>query len=119
MIVKLTMFDKEQLYSLKKVIDKDFKTDFTISFLESKFRMNDYKLRHGFKQLFGMTITEYHTRRRMEHALVLLEEDDLTIQEIITKTGYNKKSTFYRAFSRNFAMTPKEWRKRNKNIIVN
>jgi AraC-like DNA-binding protein len=69
-------------------------------------------LHQGFRQLFGSRIKEYEIRKRLEAAANLLQQDELTMQEITAKCGYSSQSSFVRAFKDVHGITPGQWRSR-------
>jgi signal transduction histidine kinase/AraC-like DNA-binding protein/ligand-binding sensor domain-containing protein len=62
------------------------------------------------KDLTGKTPSELIRNIRLEHAALLLKTTKLTVSEIIFKVGFSNKSYFYREFTRQFGITPKEYR---------
>ena len=65
-----------------------------------------------FKKVSGMTFVAHVTRVRINNALRLLRETDLTIAEIAAKTGFSDQSYFDRRFRQAFGKSPREWRKK-------
>ena len=47
---------------------------------------------------------------RMQKATELLASTKMTIDEIMYRTGYDNRSTFYKNFKECYGVTPKEWR---------
>ena len=66
-----------------------------------------------FKDLFNMSIREYIEYTRMNKAVILLSETFLSGEEISKMVGYRNYQTFSNAFSKTFASTPIEYRKRH------
>ena len=60
--------------------------------------MNKNKLQKAFRLTEGKSIGEYVRTLRMEQALELLEQSDMTVQEIAAAIGYHGVSNFYHAF---------------------
>lgn len=54
---------------------------------------------------------------RISVAERLLMEQNFTIEEIIYRTGFNNRSSFYKAFSRRYGMPPMQYRKLQKKQI--
>ena len=46
----------------------------------------------------------------MEHAKALVRTSGLPTKEIAARCGYQNLNTFYKAFKRNFGVSPKEFR---------
>ena len=119
MKLKLTKEERQRIESVKAKIDNEYAATFTIQQLVHEFKINDYKLRHGFMKMYGLSIPAYQTKVRLEFATKLLKEDqDMTISKAAFDVGYNELSTFYRVFKKKYDMTPFEWRKRNGAVIA-
>lgn len=69
-----------------------------------------------FKKYMGMTCVDYINEYRLKIATNLLETTDMSIMEIAVKVGVNNISYFNRIFKKKFNLTPKEYRKKLKNI---
>ena len=69
-------------------------------------------LQRGFKHLFGSRVNEYQKKKRMEAAIVILDEGHYTIQQVASKCGYRSQSSFTRAFKDIYSITPSEWQNR-------
>lgn len=70
---------------------------------------NEYKLKQGFRELFGTTVFGYLHNYRMECAQLLLMEDKITITEVACAVGYTNLSAFCSAFRKKFGISPKTY----------
>ncbi|MBN1501863.1 MAG: AraC family transcriptional regulator [Spirochaetes bacterium] len=62
----------------------------------------------------GINFNAYINRFRINEACVmLLDEKNRSVLSIAYAVGFNSKSSFYEAFSKNTGITPKDFRKRN------
>ena len=61
-----------------------------------------------FHRLTGTSISEYIMNVRMTHAYDMLREGELSIREIIAKTGFRSPSLFYRKFHEYYGKNPRE-----------
>ena len=68
--------------------------------------MNKNKLQKAFQLTEGKSIGEYVRTLRMEQSLELLEQSNMTVQEIAAAIGYHGVSNFYHAFQEKFGSTP-------------
>ena len=59
---------------------------------------------------FGISVGEYIRQLKMEQAKRLLEETDLTIEEIAERLGYSDRFVFSKAFSGYEGMSPAQFR---------
>ena len=71
--------------------------------------LNDYKLKQGFRHLFGKTVFGYLRDYRMEQAQHLLQQSNLTITQVAAQVGYRNPEAFSTAFRRKFAISPKAY----------
>ncbi|NEO26464.1 MAG: helix-turn-helix transcriptional regulator, partial [Kamptonema sp. SIO4C4] len=71
--------------------------------------LNDYKLKQGFRQVFGTTVFGYLHQYRMEKARQLLLERQSTVKEVARAVGYANQSHFAAAFRKRFGVNPKSF----------
>jgi AraC-like DNA-binding protein len=104
----------DAIHSIKDYIDQHPLEIKTISALIHKThsQIGINLLHQGFRQLFGTGIKEYEIRKRLEAAAQLLQQDELTMQEISARCGYSAQSSFVRAFKEVHGITPGQWRSR-------
>ena len=72
--------------------------------------LNDYKLKQGFRQVFGTTVFGYLQTHRMELAKQLLAEPTFKVAGVAQAIGYANQSYFCRMFKQQFGMTPQCYR---------
>jgi|SRR5579863_432836 len=104
-------YDFPYIFEAQKILTSDPGRQITITALALEVGINSFKLRVGFKQLFKTTIHQYRLDLRLDIAVKLLTETDLTISEIAYKTGFDSRDGFARCFRRKFQESPREWRK--------
>ncbi len=68
------------------------------------------------RELTGMNFTEYLTYIRMKEASSLLDNTDLSVNEISYLVGYQDPAYFRRIFKKNMETTPSEFRERPDGI---
>lgn len=60
----------------------------------------------------GMNLSDYLNKLRVEYSVTLMQEKPhFSNDAIATEAGFSSRSTFYAAFSKNFGMTPTQYRK--------
>lgn len=101
-------------HSLKTYIDEHPEEKMTLNTLASKSFYNPSYLSRAFKQKFGLSPMEYVRERRIEMAMSLLDDTNLSVDDIIDKVGFSDRSAFYHAFSKKTDLTPAEYREKNK-----
>ena len=76
--------------------------------------MNRAALSLHFKMVTGIAPYEYLVIRRIEYALNLLKETNMSIVEVPAHCGFNNLANFNRVFRKINGMTPSEYRKSRK-----
>ena len=95
---------------LAAYIDKNLDADLSLSTLSARYFYNPSYFSRAFKEKFQTSLVEYVTHRRVELAVRLLEESELSIDAISAKAGFSDRSSFYRAFSKYENGTPSDYR---------
>ena len=65
----------------------------------------------AFEYCFKMQFKDYINFLRMKDAIILLEQSDLSIEEIADTAGFGTVRTFQRQFNAKYNMSPKEYRR--------
>ena len=68
---------------------------------------NEFKLKVGFKSMFGTTVYAYLTDFRMNEARKLLSNQQLNVKDVSHRIGYANPSHFIAAYKKKFGITPK------------
>ncbi len=97
--------------SLCAYIDENLDSRLTLSALAEMCFYNPSYFSRVFKEKFGVSLTEYITRRRLTAAISLLSESDLSVDAIGERVGFSDKNSLYHAFSRYLGTTPGEYRR--------
>jgi len=104
--IRLRQYDVEKLYESREYLLMNMDNPPTVIELAHKVGINDFKLKKGYKKLFGATIFEDFHRARMEKAKEYLSDKKKSLLEIALLTGYQDASNFSRAFKGYFGLTP-------------
>ncbi|WP_303319145.1 AraC family transcriptional regulator [Flavivirga abyssicola] len=83
--------------------------------LAHTFGTNEYKLKYGFKQLYGQTVFRFLINERLRKASVLIQHTDTSIKEVAHVTGFISAPHFSKAFKEKYGYTPRDLRKRSNN----
>lgn len=102
-----------KLMEVKEFVEGNLKSFYTIEQLSLKFGINEFKLKTGFKELFGDGVFHYASKLRMKEALYLLKNADFSIKEIAYHLGYASPSSFSVAFKNEMGVGPSYYRKKN------
>lgn len=98
--------DIDKLNAVKDYLSANYLSDLTLESICRSFLLNEFKLKKGFKQLFGYTVFGYIHELRMHHAHCLLTNKESMIGEIAAVVGYTSDSSFIRAFRCFFGYSP-------------
>ena len=74
------------------------------------FHLSQPQLFRLFKRNEGVSPQRYYTRARMNYACTLIHQSLLSFKEISQLCGYEYESHFYKAFRKEFHITPAEFR---------
>lgn len=96
----------------KKILLADLKNPPDMKSLAELTGTNTSKLKWGFKKLFDKTVGEVLRDERMNHAKILLAEENMNIKEIAEAVGYSNKSAFSKRFRERFGVLPRDFMKR-------
>lgn len=80
-----------------------------INEIASMLKFNPRRLSRIFKNATGIPIFEYINEIRLEKAVELLANSELTVYEINEKIGIENESYFYSLFKKKYGTTPKEY----------
>jgi len=97
-------------------IDSDLAGDLTLKTHASALNINASYLSSLFKKEVGMPLTEYVNRKRIEHALFLVNSTDMQIQTIAQVCGITDVNYFTKLFKRQIGKTPTEYRNSLRSI---
>ena len=71
---------------------------------------NEYKLKYGFKQVYGTTIFRFLVQERLRKTKTLIQHSNLSFKEIAHMNGFKSPAHFSRAFKDKYGMTPSDLR---------
>lgn len=69
-------------------------------------------LSRNFKKYYNVTPINYILELRLNHAAALLSSSSLSATDICYECGFNSLAWFYDAFTKQFGITPKQYRKK-------
>ena len=99
---------------LSDYIDGNLGGELTLSALASKCFYNPSYFSRAFKERFGVSLVEYIGRKRVDLAMKLLRESELSVDEISERAGFADRRNLYHAFSKYAGAPPSEFREGRK-----
>jgi len=101
-----TVRDKDQIVFAKDYLVKNIDNPPSLSGLAKIAGINEFKLKKGFKEIFGSTVFNYLTAYRMERAKNELLQKNKSITELAYELGYSSPQHFSKAFKKMYNITP-------------
>ncbi|SHO53645.1 helix-turn-helix domain-containing protein [Anaerocolumna xylanovorans] len=102
--------EAENLSRVTDYINAHYTAPVDLDVLSSTAYMGRTKLSLAFKQMYGITITQYVRQLRVEHAKSLLKNKELSLGEIAAQVGYQTQGSFTDLFKEATGLTPREYR---------
>lgn len=100
-----------QVRAIKTYVDRNLERTISIAELARLVRLSGGHFCRAFKASMGETAHTYVTRRRIEHAQMLMVTTDETLSAISNACGLADQAHLTRLFRRFAAQTPLAWRK--------
>lgn len=116
--IYLNSKDIECLHKAKLLLIENMNNPFSLHELARKSAINEFKLKKGFKQLFGNTVFGFLQEYRLEEAKKLLETNDININEASSIVGYKSVSHFSKIFKEYYGVNPIEMKKESKRFYI-
>lgn len=86
----------------------------TLNQLAQVFHLSPKYLSRFFKEHFHLTLTQYISHLRMNHARKLLDTTNLPVTEVAVQSGFSGVSFFIREFKRENGLSPRQWRNQQR-----
>lgn len=99
------------LAEIRRIVDERWAENIKLDTLAKTFYVSKEYLSKAFKQEYGVNLTDYMTRLKMEHARRLLMEEGVSIKAVAELCGYEELGYFYRVFKKHYGQSPGEMRK--------
>ncbi|MBQ8082045.1 MAG: helix-turn-helix transcriptional regulator [Clostridia bacterium] len=91
---------------LIQYMQQHYEEDLTLSRLASHFNYSESRISHLFRTQLNTTFPDYLNRLRCRQVAEQLSQGADNVLELATKAGFNSVSTFYRAFKKNYGVSP-------------
>tara|TARA_R110002050_G_scaffold24083_3_gene64262 strand:+ start:14633 stop:15628 length:996 start_codon:yes stop_codon:yes gene_type:complete len=79
--------------------------------LAHSFGTNEYKLKYGFKELYGQTVFRFLIHERLKNASLLIQHTDIPLKEVAHTIGFISVTHFSKSFKDKYGYTPSDLRK--------
>lgn len=102
----LSRGDVERLHEARRILIENMEDPPGLQSLARQCGLNEFKLKRGFRKLFGCTAYEVLRSHRMHTARALLLDSEITVGTAASMVGYTNMSHFIAAFKKEFGVTP-------------
>lgn len=105
----LSQEDRSKLDQARRIIVDNMLEPLSVEQLAREIDLNTFKLKVGFKEMWGTTIFGYLRDMRMEKARFLLSGARKNVIAVAQEVGYSNPSHFSAAFKRKYGINPHEY----------
>ena len=108
--VTVTSSDERFLQQAIEIVEKHMmNTDFSVEMLVKEMGHSRSNLYLKFKEITGLSSSEFIRSIRLKRAVQLFESSDLSVKEIMYMTGFNTASYFAKCFKKQFGVKPSDY----------
>lgn len=111
---KLTDTGREEINRVMEYVQLHLKEDISLRSMAHYVNLDERYLSTLFSRQTGETFINYLQQARVDKAVALLLETDLTIREIGEQAGFANENYFFRIFKRRTGETPAQYRRSKK-----
>ena len=97
-------------------IQQNFTGKISLKEFGEQFHLSEKYISRYFKEHFHITLSQYITYLRLEHAKQLLQDTDMPVTEVALQSGYQNVSYFIRSFKKTYGISPLKYR--NSGILT-
>jgi signal transduction histidine kinase/ligand-binding sensor domain-containing protein/CheY-like chemotaxis protein len=108
--ITVTSTDERFLKQAIEIVEKHMmNTDFNVEMMVKEMGHSRSNLYLKFKELTGLSSSEFIRNIRLKRAIQLFESSDLSVKEIMYMTGFNTASYFAKCFKKQYGVKPSEY----------
>jgi len=115
---KTVTYYQQKVNDVLNYINNHLDENLNTKALAEKFCISFYHFHRIFKAVLNEPLGSYIKRVRLETATKLIRYSNEQLSDIALRIGYNDLSSFSKAFSKEFGISPNEY-KENNNIVLN
>tara|TARA_R110000851_G_scaffold310283_2_gene470022 strand:- start:21827 stop:22828 length:1002 start_codon:yes stop_codon:yes gene_type:complete len=111
--VRLNSEDIRKIREARNFLMDNLEKDFpSLRDLALQFGTNTFKLKYGFKELYGTSVFRFLRNERLRKAKILVQGGNQSFKTIAYLCGFKSVPTFTNTFKSEFGVTPTELRKK-------
>lgn len=101
--------NRSKIKKAKNILMERVTSSPSIAELADEVGISEYKLKSGFKEVYGVTVGGFVLDHKMNTAKSMLDKGSLQVSEVAYALGYGNPSHFITAFKKKFQITPKKY----------
>ncbi|MFC5529486.1 helix-turn-helix transcriptional regulator [Cohnella yongneupensis] len=109
----------EKVRLAAEYLDANYQSAISLDLLSDRLGLSKYHLLRVFQSAVGATPSDYVNRVRIEHAIRLLRQTDLSVERIAEQIGYSGGSYFIKVFRKMTGRTPGSFRSGEGQMMYN
>lgn len=102
--------NRQLVYDVISFINRNYAEELRLDTLAQHFYINKYSLCQSFKQITGITLSQYIINYRLQKAKEFLSKG-LSVERVCAQAGFNNLSHFSRQFKEKVGLSPKQYQK--------
>lgn len=113
---RLSFEDIEKIRNGRDIIINNLEMDFpSLKAFALQLGTNEFKLKYGFKELYGTSVFNFIKQERMRKSKMMLQYSTQSVKSIAQLTGFKSISHFSRTFKLYYGCSPSSLRKNDEN----
>lgn len=111
--IRQHMDDKSSLIeTVNRLVEENlYQPNLSVAFLADEVHLSVNYLRNIYKEKQGVSLSGYIIQKKLDRAMELLSESQLSITQISEKLGFSSKNYFFTFFKKHTGKTPSQYRK--------
>lgn len=99
----------ERVRTAKRILIEKMTNPPSLKELSREIGLNEYRLKEGFKNIYGKTVFQFLNDYRLDVARQMLDGGNAKVNDAAYHIGYTNPSHFIAAFKKKFGVTPKKY----------
>lgn len=114
--IRLSFEDIRKIRKGRDILLSSLKSDFpSLREFALLLGTNEFKLKYGFKELYGTTVHRFLMNERFRNAQMMIQFSDESLKSIAHINGFKSISHFSRSFKKRYGYAPSVLRKKSRN----